>query len=164
VTLLLRRELMMPVRRYIAWVGTTLLALLYLADWLLPKSLPELTSDAIAKPVIRIASVQQPPERIIIDTSQPTIMPPPMVEETIASKPLPMQSYASLPPASAIADDDHKKRKHAKRQTPGFAPDRSQLASNPAPTSRSPTISAPPVRLSFTDLISRLRRNLFNLN
>jgi hypothetical protein len=155
---------MMPVRRYIAWVGTTLLALLYLADWFLPKSLPALTPDAIAKPVIRIASVQQPPERIIIDTSQPTITPPPMVQEAVASKPLPMQSYASVPPASAIADPDHKKRKQAKRQKPGFAPDRSQFASNPAPTSRSPATNAPPVRLSFTDLISRLRRNLFNLN
>jgi hypothetical protein len=155
---------MMPVRRYIAWVGATLLALLYLADWFLPKSLPELTPDAIAKPVIRIASVQQPPERIIIDTSQPTITPPPMVEETIAGKPLPMQSYASVPPASAIADVDHKKRKPGKRQTPGFAPDRPQFASNPAPTSRSPATNDPPVRLSFADLISKLRRNLFNLN
>ena len=30
-----------------------------------------------ARPVIRIASIQQPPERIVIDTSQPTIVPPP---------------------------------------------------------------------------------------
>lgn len=155
----------MPVGRYLAWVGTTLLALLYLADWFLPKSLPEPTPELIAMPVIRIASVQQPPERIIIDTSQPTIRPPRIVEETIASKPLPLQSYASVPPPSAIADVDHKKRKSSKHQTPKFASDRPQFASNPAPTGRrSPATNVPPVRLSFTDLISRLRRNLFNLN
>jgi hypothetical protein len=153
----------MPVGRYFALVGATLLALLYVADWFLPKSPVEPIADASAKPVIRIASVQQPPERIIIDTSRPTITPRPMVEETIASKPLPLQSYASVPPPSAIADVDHKKRKPTKRQAPKFAPDRPQFASSP-PTSRSPATNVPPVRLSFVDLISRLRRNLFNSN
>jgi hypothetical protein len=164
VTLLSRRELIMPVRRYIAWVGTTLLALLYLADWFLPKSLPDPTPDAVVMPVIRIASVQQPPERIIIDTSQPTITPPPMVEETIASRPLPLQSYASVPLPSAIADVDHKKRKSGKRRTPKLAPDRPQFASIPAPTSHGSATNVPPVRLSFIDLVSRLRRNLFHSN
>ena len=154
----------MPVGRYFALVGATLLALLYVADWFLPKSPPEQTADAVAKPVIRIASVQQPPERIIIDTSQPTITPPPIVQDTTASKPLPLQSYASVAPASAIADVDHKKHKPAKRQTPKFAPDRPQFASGPAPTKHSPAASASPVRLSFADLISKLRKNLFNLN
>lgn len=154
----------MPVGRYLACVGATLLALLYLADWFLPKSPAEPMPETIAKPVIRIASVQQPRERVIIDTSQPTITPPPMREETIASKPLSLQSYASVPPPSAIADVDHKKRKQNKRQTPKFAPDRPQFATDPAATRHSAAASAPPVRLSFTDLISRLRRNLFNLN
>jgi hypothetical protein len=31
----------MPIGRYIAWVGTSLVALLFLADWYLPKSLSE---------------------------------------------------------------------------------------------------------------------------
>jgi hypothetical protein len=154
----------MPVGRYFALVGATLLALLYVTDWFLPKSPPEHTAEAAAKPVIRIASVQQPPERIIIDTTQPTITPPPIVQETIASKPLPLQSYASVAPASSIADVDHKKRKPAKRQTPKFAPDRPQFASGPAAARGSPAANDPPVRLSFADLISRLRKNLFNLN
>ncbi|HEX2635028.1 MAG TPA: hypothetical protein VHM22_19675 [Bradyrhizobium sp.] len=154
----------MPVGRYFALVGATLLALLYVTDWFLPRSPPEPTAEAVAKPVIRIASMQQPPERIIIDTSQPTITPPPIVQQTIASKPLPLQSYASVAPTSAIADVDHKKRKPAKRQTPKFAPDRPQFATNPAPTKHSPAANAPPVRLSFADLISKLRKNLFNLN
>ena len=69
--------MVMPIGRYIAWVGTSLVALLFMADWCLPKSLPEPARDAIEKPIIRIASIQQPPERIVIDTSQPTIVPPP---------------------------------------------------------------------------------------
>ncbi|HZC97170.1 MAG TPA: hypothetical protein VE267_13765, partial [Bradyrhizobium sp.] len=80
----------MPIGRYIAWVGATLLALLFAADWYLPKSLPEPPVDPIDRPVIRIASVQKPPERVVIDTSQPTIVPPPtLVELTIASEPSP---------------------------------------------------------------------------
>src|ERR1700733_8365628 len=67
----------MPIVRYIAWVGTSLLALLFVANWFLPESLPAPAHEAIENPVIRIASIQQPPERIVIDTSQPTIVPPP---------------------------------------------------------------------------------------
>jgi hypothetical protein len=76
--------MVMPVGRYIAWVGTSLLALLFMADWCLPKSLPEPSGDAINRPVIRIASIQRPPEHIVIDTNQPTIVPPPtLVEDAV---------------------------------------------------------------------------------
>jgi hypothetical protein len=69
----------MPIVRYIVWVGTSLLALMFVANWFLPESLPEPAPEASNRPVIRIASIQQPPERIDIDTSQPTIVPPPML-------------------------------------------------------------------------------------
>jgi hypothetical protein len=164
-TLVLRRELTMPIGRYIACVGTSLLALIFLADWFFPKSLPEPTPDAITKPVIRIASVQQPPERIVIDTSQPTVIPPaPAAQDAIASKPLPLQSYAAVAPRATIADVDQRKRKPAKRQVPKLASDRPPSASNPALTSRSPATTVPSTRLSFVDFISKVRRNLFNLN
>jgi hypothetical protein len=158
----------MPIRRYLTWVGTSLLALLFLADWLLPKSLPEPTPDATAKPVIRIASVQQPPERVVIDTTQPTIIPPPTMlvkEDAIAGKPLPLQSYASVASIPTPADVDQKKRKASKRQVLKPAPNRPQFASHPAPASRSPATTVAPIRLSFIDYIStQLRRKLFNLN
>ena len=69
--------MIMPIGRYIAWVGASLFALLFVVDWYLPKSSPEPARDAINRPVIRIASIQHPPERIVIDTNQPTIVPPP---------------------------------------------------------------------------------------
>jgi hypothetical protein len=49
--------MVMPIGRYIAWVGTSILALLFIADWCFPKSLPELSGDIINRPVIRIASI-----------------------------------------------------------------------------------------------------------
>ena len=67
----------MPIGQYIAWVGTSLLALLFVANWFLPQSLAEPTAAETNRPVIRIASMQQQPERIVIDTSLPTIVPPP---------------------------------------------------------------------------------------
>ncbi len=104
--------MVMPIGRYIAWVGASLLALLFLADWCLPQSLPEPARDAIDKPVIRIATIQQAPERVFIDTSQPTIVPPPtLVGEAVPGEPSQRQSHASAAPPPAVVDVDQKKAK-----------------------------------------------------
>jgi hypothetical protein len=157
------RDIVMPIVRFITWVGTSLFALLLLADWCLPKPLPEPAGDAINRPVIRIASVQQPPERIVIDTSQPTIVPPPTLFTDAAPNELspPLQSYASDAPPTTVVNVDQKKRKTIKRQGPKQAP----LASPPAVASGNSVTTAPLTKLSFTDIISgQLVRNLFNLN
>ena len=160
--------MVMPIGRYIAWVGTSILALLFMADWCLPKSLPELSGEAIDRPVIRIASIQQPPERIVIDTSQPTVVPPPtLVEEAVPAEPSqPLQSYASAPPPPTIVNGDQKRQKDIKRQAPKVATTQKPLASTPvAAASRSSATTVPLTRLSFTDIISgQLVRNLFNLH
>jgi hypothetical protein len=159
--------MVMPVGRYIAWVGTSLLALLFMADWCLPKSLPEPSGDAINRPVIRIASIQRPPERIIIDTNQPTIVPPPtLVEDAVpGERSQPLQSYASAPPPPPEVNVDQKRRKVIKRQGTKFPTDQKPLASTPVAASDSSATTVPPTRLSFEDIISgRLVRNLFNLH
>jgi hypothetical protein len=155
----------MPIGRYIGWVGASLLALLFVVDWYLPKSSPEPPRDAINRPVIRIASIQHPPERIVIDTSQPTIVPPPTpVAEAAPDEPLPMRSYASAAPPPAVVSVDQKKRKAAKRQEPKIA-HKPPLAITPAVASDSPATTAPLTKLSLLDFISKqLGRNLFNLN
>jgi len=104
----------MPIGRYIAWVGASLLALLFAADWFLPTSLPEPAGEPINRPVIRIASVQQPPERVVIDTSQSTIVPPPTLVAPAISEPSPLQSYASAPPPPTVVDVDRKRRTAAR--------------------------------------------------
>lgn len=161
----------MPILRYVTWVGTALLALFWLADWQQPKPLPKPADDPI-RPVIRITSIQQPPERIIIDTSQPTIVPPPTLftdaapGEPIPSKPSPTpKSYASAAPPAAVTKVDQKKRKVVKRQEPKVADKPAVLASAAAGPSGGPPPMAPPTRLSFADIISgQLVKNLLNLN
>jgi hypothetical protein len=159
--------MVMPVGRYIAWVGTSLLALLFMADWCLPKSLPEPSGDAMNRPVIRIASIQRPPERIVIDTNQPTIVPPPtLVEDAVPrERSQPLQSYASAPPPPTEVNVDQKRRKVIKRQGTKFPTYQKPLASTPVAASGSPATTVPLTRLSFADIISaRLVRNLLNLH
>ena len=55
----------MPIARYAAWVGTSLLALLFVANWFLPEYSAAPVPEASNRPIIRVASVQQPPERIV---------------------------------------------------------------------------------------------------
>jgi hypothetical protein len=157
--------MVMPIGRYIAWVGASLLALLFVVDWYLPKSLPEPASDAINRPVIRIASIQQPPERIVIDTNQPTIVPPPtLVAEAVPDEPSPMQSHASAAPPPAVVNVDQKKHKATKRQEIKMA-HKPPLVITPAVASDSSATTAPLTKLSFMDFISRqFGRNPFNLN
>jgi hypothetical protein len=159
------RDIVMPIVRFITWVGTSLLALLFVADWYLPKPLPEPAGDAINRPVIRIASVQQPPERIIIDASQPTIVPPPtLFTDATPSEPSPVQSYASAGPPPTVIDVDKKRRKVTKRQGPRFAPNQPPFAGTPIVASGGSATTVPLTKLSFMDIISGVKRSLFNLN
>ena len=102
----------MPIGRYVAWVGTALLVLLLTANWFLPQTMAEPTGDEVNKPVIRIASMQQAPERIVIDTSLPTIAPPPppAVDATPEEQPERAQSCASITP-STVAGFENRKSK-----------------------------------------------------
>jgi len=157
----------MPIARYIAWVGTSLLALLFLANWFLPEYSAASAPEASNRPIIRIASVQQPPERIVIDTSQPTIVPPPtlFVDAVPDQSSPPLESYASATSPATVVNLDQKKRKIVKRQPPKVAPDQPAFVSSPAGASANPGTTVQPTRLSFADIISgRLARDLFNLH
>jgi hypothetical protein len=157
----------MPIVRYVAWVGTSLLALLFVANWFLPEYSAEPTPKVSNRPVIRIASIQQPPERIDIDTSRPTIVPPQTpFGDAVLAQPTPLlESYASATPAATVVNPDQKKRKVVKRQAPKVAPFQPALANTPAVASANPGTTVQPTRLSFADIISgRLVRNLFNLD
>ena len=64
----------MPVVRYFFFVGGALLALLFISDAYLPKP-PDVVSADADLPVIRIHSDRKWPERVVFDTSRPTIVP-----------------------------------------------------------------------------------------
>jgi hypothetical protein len=69
-----------PLGRYFGFVGSLLLGMLFIADWYLPKvSSQNFFREArVDKSIIRIKSAHKWPEPIVIDTSLPTIVPPPL--------------------------------------------------------------------------------------
>ena len=162
----------MPIGRYIAWVGASLLVLLFAANWFFPQSLVEPAGAEVNRPAIRIASMQQPPERIVIDTNQPTIVPlPTLIADAIPDPPpaqvqSQVQSSASIISHAPVTGVEKTKAKAKKKPVNEIA------ARQPASTritvvanSSPPTIPPPPTRLSFASIISgQLVRDLFNFH
>jgi hypothetical protein len=76
-----------PIARYFMVVGCTLVALLFIAGWCLPtpRAMFADQSAGVDRAVIRIKSAHKWPEKIVLDTSQPTIAPP-AVEEPPAAQ------------------------------------------------------------------------------
>ena len=68
----------MPVARYFLFVGGMLLALLFALDAFAPQQMVVAgnAASSIHKTVVRIRSDQKLPERVVYDTSLPTIVPP----------------------------------------------------------------------------------------
>lgn len=86
---------MMPIARYFLFVGGVLLALLMAVDAFVPQQPVEVSQSApsIDKTVVRIRSDQKPPERVVFDTSLPTIVPPVVTAQ------------AATPPATPVVAD-----------------------------------------------------------
>ena len=86
----------MPFVRYIAFVGSLLVAILFFADWYLTMAPTQsVTSPEADKPIIRIKSDRKWPERIVFDTSAPTFIP--QKSPVIADAPV------TNPPREALA-------------------------------------------------------------
>ena len=112
----------MPLMRYFGFVGSALLLLLLGLDWYLPQPVVEPVRAVTDKPVIRISSIEKLPEPVVIDTSLPTIVPPPTALEfaerwpegikVVGAKPLPR------PTTLNAGDDAPKPKKLAKRELP----------------------------------------------
>jgi hypothetical protein len=69
---------MMPLARYFVFVGGALMALLFAFDFFSPKAVADSgiqSAGAVDKSTLRIRSEQKWPERIVLDTTQPTIVP-----------------------------------------------------------------------------------------
>jgi hypothetical protein len=119
--------------------------------------------DVIDEPVIRIASAQRPPESVFIDTSQPTIVPPPIpAESAIPDVPSPLQSSASMEPAPVMVGVDQKNLK--KQNKTRVAVHKPPPVRTHVVAANSPPSPIPPTRLSFQDVVSGMGRKLFNLS
>lgn len=113
----------MPLLRYFLYVGGVLLALLFISDAYLPK-LPVAQTASADVPIIRIhiKSERKWPERVVYDTSLPTIIPAPTVEanrrigamETPARMPAKAQAreaFAQLQPSDPKKPEPNSQRK-----------------------------------------------------
>jgi hypothetical protein len=85
----------MPLFRYFVFVGGTLLALLFISDAVLPgQSLPGyMNASSSELPAFRIRSDQKWPERIVFDTSVPSIKPA-VVAEVVPATPVNVPAIA----------------------------------------------------------------------
>jgi hypothetical protein len=123
-----QQESFMPIGRYFFVVGSVLLALLFLADWYYsaatatPPDTLSPSGGGIDRSILRIRSDQRWPERIVIDTSQPTIVPPAAVAELPRRAGLPRESFAAMDsgaaapaPAAMRARPDRLKRQRIAR-------------------------------------------------
>ncbi len=74
----------MPVLRYFVFVGGALLALLFVVGWELPPTPAVQAASATDLSTIRIHSDRKWPERVVFDTSAPTIVPAPTQTASLA--------------------------------------------------------------------------------
>ena len=156
----------MPLMRYFGFVGSALLLLLFGLDWYLPQPVVEPVRSVTDKPVIRIRSIEKLPERVVIDTSLPTIVPPPTALEYAErwpeeAKPLPrpttLNAGDGAPKTKKLAKSEPLKKVAARRPT---APVNDEQAN-----SHRVQAAAPATRVSLLDIIKeRLGQSPFKLN
>lgn len=95
---------MMPIARYFLFVGGVLLALLIAVDAFVPQQPVEVSQSApsIDKTVVRIRSDQKPPERVVFDTSLPTIVPPVVTAQAATPPAIPV--VADIPAQARVRE------------------------------------------------------------
>lgn len=93
----------MPLMRYFVYVGGALLALLFIADACLPPlPVAKASRSAADLSVIRIHSDTKWPERVVFDTTRPTIAPVPAT--VVAEAAAPQEKTAAAPSKSGVRE------------------------------------------------------------
>src|SRR2546423_10015720 len=132
----------MPLARYFGVVGGFLLTLIFFLNAFLPKLPDAAEVRAVDKSVIRIHSDRKWPERIVFDTSQPTLIPPQAAKSLEANVPAKAsvadmagkargrdslaelqstdQAQAQLSQAKKLENKVVRKRRIARRAPPGI--------------------------------------------
>ncbi|MBB4263245.1 MULTISPECIES: hypothetical protein [unclassified Bradyrhizobium] len=98
----------MPIFRYFTFVGGALLALLFAVNFAFPaapvaQAVATISND---QPLIRIRSDRHLPERVVLDTSQPTIAAPAVKTAAVVAPQPPVQEAQS----AALAEQSAKAR------------------------------------------------------
>jgi hypothetical protein len=87
----------MPLGRYFAFAGSLVIALLFLADWYIPR--PSAASDGtdVERSIIRIQTMHRWPDAIVFDPSLATISPPSVIAAGFPAARAPRDALALLP-------------------------------------------------------------------
>ncbi len=160
----------MPLIRYFGFVGTGLVLLLVGLSWCFSQPATEPPAGVSNGPIIRMASAEQVPERVVIDTSLPTIMPPPTVLEF--AERWPQATAADVvpvprPTAPAAARDVSKEENIAKAERSKKVAVHRAAPKIKIESSRNDKVPAEPavIRSSLLDILKeRLGQTLFKLN
>jgi hypothetical protein len=131
----------MPIFRYFFFVGGALLALLFAANYVLPTS-PVTQAIATAsneQPLIRIRSDRHLPERVVLDTSQPTLAAP---AAKIAAVAAPQPPVESMSPALAEISAKARVRETFAQFTPAAKADTAAVKKTEAKTQIQPQVQA----------------------
>lgn len=116
----------MPLMKYFCFVGTGLVLLLIGIGWCFPQSASDSVRSDKERPTIRINSAERLPERVVIDTTLPTIVPPPNISyaasatvvETVQPRPNAFAELATASPAKAKASGEVPQTKHVSKREP----------------------------------------------
>ena len=122
----------MPVARYFLFVGGVLLALLLAIDSLVPQQaiVASQAAPSVNKTIVRIRSDQKLPERVVYDTSLPSIVPPTVTAQAVAP-PVPAVASAAaqarvretfaqfVPPEAKKPDPQVQRKRKVARSRPG---------------------------------------------
>jgi hypothetical protein len=95
----------MPILRYFFFVGGALLALLFVANFALPQApvAESIVTSSNDVPLIRIRSDRKLPERVVLDTSQPAVVPPAAVTMAAVVAPQPPVKANTSPAISELS-------------------------------------------------------------
>jgi len=146
-----------PLIKYFTFVGGALTLSLIGLGWCLPQPLPEPSSGATDRPAIRIASAEQLPEPVIIDTSLPTIAPPPSALEF--AERWPHENVAEVPIAkpatpASVSDASTKQKIAKKERSKKVAPHRAEPKANDELAKNDKVTTSPAVtRSSLLDVL-----------
>ena len=167
----------MPLMKYFGFVGSALVLLMIGIGWCLPQQALGPGNSDVERPSIRISSVERAPERVIIDTSLPTLVAPsnisPSTSMTSVQSARPLQSaFSELDvapkPVTPKSGGEVLKPKHgakgesAKKVANRRAAKPLNIILVPATGAQ---VAAPDTRLSLLETLKeRLEQTFFKLN
>ncbi|MCK1481505.1 hypothetical protein IVB25_01765 [Bradyrhizobium sp. 193] len=167
----------MPLIKYCGFVGSALVLLLIAISWCFPQQATGPGNSDVERPPIRISSAERAPERVIIDTSLPTIVPPsnisasPSIMSVQSAQPLQSvfaKLHVSANPAAPKFGGEVSKPKHTAKRDPAknVANHRAAKPLNIVPVpATGAQVTAADTRMSFLETLKeRLGQTFFKLN